>query len=92
MAQWAIGQCRSLLQEKRGRIMLPKCYLKRKWNVISCSWQAKLGTLHLEKNYLVAILSFVHGVEGDEATLPSFVTENGPIDASSSSLEALSPT
>ena len=41
------------------------------------------------KNYLLAILSFVHGVEGDEATSPSFVSENAAIDASNSSLEVL---
>ena len=44
------------------------------------------------KNYLFAILSFVCGADGDEATSPSFVSENATIDASSSSLEALGAT
>ena len=44
------------------------------------------------KNYLLPIISFVHGAEGDEATSPSFVGENAAIGASSSSLEALSAT
>ena len=44
------------------------------------------------KNYLLAILSFVCGAEGDEATSPSFVSENAAIDATRSSLEALGAT
>ena len=44
---------------------------------------------HGKKNYLLAIFSFVRGAEGDEATSPSFASENAAIDASSSSLEAL---
>ena len=44
------------------------------------------------KNYLLAILSFVRGAEGDEATSPSFVSENAAIDATRSSLEALGAT
>ena len=58
----------------------------------SFCWKAKLGTLHTEKIYLLAILSFVHGAEGDEATSPSFVSENAAIDATRSSLEALGAT
>ena len=58
----------------------------------SCSWKAKLGTLHTEKNYLTLRFTFVHGVEGDEATSPSFAAENKAIDASSSLLEALIAT
>ena len=72
--------------------MLPDCLWKRKWNVTSCSWKAKLGTLHTEKNYLTSLFTFVRGVEGDEATSPSFAAENEAIDASSSSLEALIAT
>ena len=72
--------------------MLPDCLWKRKWNVTSCSWKAKLGTLHTEKNYLFALFIFFCGVEGDEATSPSFAAENQAIDASSSSLEALIAT
>lgn len=49
---------------------------------------AKLGTLHMEMNYLLAILSFLCGTEGDGATLLSFAAKNGTIDASSSSLDA----
>ena len=41
------------------------------------------------KNYLLAILSFFHDTEGDEATSPSFVSENTAIDATRSWLEAL---
>ena len=55
----------------------------------SCSWKVKLGTLHKEKNYLFVLFTFVRGVEGDEATSPSFAAENQTIDASSSSLEAV---
>ena len=58
----------------------------------SCSWKAKLGTLHTEKDYLLALFIFVRGAEGDEATSPSFAAENEAIDASSSSLEALIAT
>ena len=47
---------------------------------------------HGKKTYLLAIFTFVHGVEGDEATSPSFASENAAIDASSSSLEALIAT
>ena len=72
--------------------MLPDCLWKRKCNVASCSWKAKLGTLHTEKNYLTSLFTFVYGVEGDEATSPSFAAENEAIDASSSSLEALIAT
>ena len=58
----------------------------------SFCWKAKLGTLHTEKIYLLAILSFVRGAEGDEATSPSFVSENVAIDATRSSPEALGAT
>ena len=44
------------------------------------------------KNYLLVILSFVHGTKGDEAMSPSFVSENTAIDATRSSLEALGAT
>ena len=94
VAQRAIGQRRPLLQVQTGWLMLPNCLWKRKWNVTSCSWKAKLGTLHTEKKktYVIALFTFVHGVEGDEATSPSFVAEKEAIDASSSSLEALIST
>ena len=72
--------------------MLPDRRQKRKWNVTSCCWKAKLGTLHTEKNYLLALFISVRGVEGDEATSLSFAAENEAIDASSSSLEALIAT
>ena len=58
----------------------------------SYSWNAKLGTLHIENNYLLAFSTFVCGVEGDEATSPSFAAKNKAIDASRSSLEALIAT
>ena len=72
--------------------MLPDCLWKHKWNVTSCCWKVKLGTLHTEKNYLLAISTFFHGVEGDEATSTSFIAESATIDASRSSLEALIAT
>ena len=50
----------------------------------------KAGHFTHRKNYLLPIVSFVHGAEGDEATSPSFVGEKAAIDASSLSLEALS--
>ena len=92
MAQRATGQRRPLLQVEMGRLMLPDCLWKRTVNVTSCNWKAKLGTLHMEKNYLLALFTFVCGVEGDEATSPSFLAENQAIDASSSSLEAVIAT
>ena len=52
----------------------------------------EVGHFHTEKNYLLALSSFVRGVEGDEATSPSFTAGNEAIDASSSSLEALIAT
>ena len=58
----------------------------------SCSWKAKLGTLHMEKNYLITFFTFVCGAEGDGAMSPSFVVENEAIEASSSSLEGLIAT
>ena len=72
--------------------MLPDRRQKHKCNVTSCCWNAKLDTLHTEKNYLLALFTFVRGVEGDEAPSPSFAAENEAIDASSSSLEALIAT
>ena len=48
-----------------GRLCRPK------WHFASCTWYAKLGTLHTEKIYLLANLSFVRCTEGDEATSPS---------------------
>ena len=67
--------------------MLPERCWKRKLNVTSCSWQAKLGTLDTEKNYLLAIFTFVRGAEGDRATLPSSASRHGSVDASRLSLE-----
>ena len=92
MAQRAIGQRRPLLQVEMGRLTLLDCLWKRKWNVTSCNWKAKLGTLHMEKNYLLALFTFVRGVEGDDMMSPSFSAENKAIDASSSLLEALIAT
>ena len=68
--------------------MLPDCLWKRKWNVTSFCWKAKLGTLHTEKNSLLALFTFVHGAKGDRATSPSFASRNGSIHASRLSLEA----
>ena len=68
--------------------MLPDCLWKGKWNVTSCCWKAKLGTLHTEKNYLLALFTFVHSAEGERATFPSFASRNGSIHASRLSLEA----
>ena len=48
-----------------------------------------MGHFAHEKNYLLALFTFVHGVEDDEATSPSFAAENEAIDASNSSLEAV---
>ena len=92
MLQRATGQRRPLLQVETGRSMLPDSRQKRKLHVTSCSWKTKLGILHTEKNYLLALSIFVRGVEGDEVTSPSFTTGNEAIDASSSSLEALIAT
>ena len=37
---------------------------------------------------MLALFTFVRGTEGDRATLPSFASRNGSIDASRLSLEA----
>ena len=92
VVQRATRQRCPLLQVETGRLMLPDCLWKRKWNMTSCSWKSKLGTFHTKKNYLLALFIFVHGVEDDEATSPSFAAENAAIEASSSSLEALIAT
>ena len=88
MVQRATGERRLLLQVEMGRLMLPDCLWKRTVNMTSCSWKAKLGTLHTEKYYLLALFTFVCGVEGDEETSPCFAAENQAIDVSGSSLEA----
>ena len=54
--------------------------------------EAKVGHFAHRKKNLIALFTFVRGVEGDEATSPSFAAENEAIDASSSSLEALIAT
>ena len=41
-----------------------------------------------EKNYLLAIFTFIHGVKGNRAMSPSFASRNGSIHASKLSLEA----
>ena len=68
--------------------MLPDRCQKRKCNVTSCCWKAKLATLHTEKNYLLVTFSIFRGPEGDRATSPSSTSRNGLIDASRLSLEA----
>ena len=68
--------------------MLPDRRQKRKWNVTSWCWKAKLGNLHMEKTYLLVTFSFVHGSKGDRATSPSFASRNKLIDASRLFLEA----
>ena len=88
MAQRATGQRLPLLQVETVRFMLPDCLWKRKWNVTSFCWKAKLGTLHTEKNYLLALFTFVRGAKGDRATSPSSASRNGSIHASRLSLEA----
>ena len=54
--------------------------------------QGEVGHFAHGKNYLTSLFTFARGVEGDEATPPSFAAENEAIDASSSSLEALIAT
>ena len=68
--------------------MLPDRRQKHKWNVASCSWKTKLGILHTEQNCLLALLTFVHGTEGDRDMLPSSASRNGSIDAARALLEA----
>ena len=87
-AHRTIGQRRPLLQVETDQLMLPDHRQKYKWNVTSCSWKAKLGTLHTErKNYLLALFTFVHGAKHDRAMSPSSASRNGSIDASKLSLE-----
>ena len=88
VAQRATGQRRTLVQVQRDRLKLPARRWKRKWRVASCSWYAKLGSLHTEKIYLLANLLFVRGAKGDGAILPSFSTVDRSIDAPSSSMKA----
>ena len=45
--------------------------------------------VHTKMNYLLAILSFVPGAEGDGTTSPSCATANGSINAYRVSLRAL---
>ena len=59
-----------------------------KWQVTSCNWHAKLGTLHTKINCLLAILSFVRGAEGDGETSPPFATRYTSISAYRWSLRA----
>ena len=54
--------------------------------------EGEVGHFAQGKNNLIALFTFVHGVESDEATPPSFAAENKAIDASSSLLEALIAT
>ena len=52
--------------------------------------EGEVGHFAHGKKYLLALSIFVRGVEGDEATSPSFfASQNAAIDASSSSLEVL---
>ena len=67
--------------------MLPDCLWKRKWNVISCCWKAKLSTLHTEKTYLLVLFTFVHGTEGNRAMSPAFASRNRLSHAARASLE-----
>ena len=48
--------------------------------------EGEVGHFAHGKKYLLALFTFGPGVEGDEATWPSFANENEAIDASSSSL------
>ena len=68
-------------------LALPKRLCRPKWHVASCSWCAKLGTLHTKKTYLLVDLSFVCGAECDGETSPSCASTKRSIDASNSSLE-----
>ena len=52
----------------------------------------KAGHFTRGNNYPLAILSFVHGVESDKATPPSFPTKNKAIDASILLLEVFIAT
>ena len=61
---------------------------RTKWDIPSCSWYAKSGTLHTKKIYLLANLSFPRGAEGDGAMSHSCASTKGSIKASSSLLEA----
>ena len=83
----ATGQHRALLLLEIGRLILPDGRQKCKWNVSSCSWKAKFGTVHTENIYLLAIFPLICGTEGDRATLPSSTSRNGSIHASRLSLE-----
>ena len=58
--------------------------------MVHCFMQLVCEVRHFthEKIYLLANLSFVHGVDSDGATSASLENTNGSIDASSSSLEA----
>ena len=57
-----------------------------KWQVVSCSWDAKLHNVHKKMNYLLAILWSVPGAEGDGTTSPSCATANGSTNAYNASL------
>ena len=44
--------------------------------------EGEVGHFAHGKKYLLALSIFVYGAEGDEATSPSFASENAAIDAS----------
>ena len=77
-----------LVQVETGSLMLPYRRWKRKGNVTLCSWYTKSGTLHIEINLLLTVVSFVYGAKGYGSTPPSCASRNGSIDASRSLLEA----
>ena len=66
------GQCRPLLQVETGRLMLPERRWKCKWNVTSCSWQAKLGTLRTGKITYLQFLSLFVAYRGRQGNIALF--------------------
>ena len=77
---------------RKGSIDAPRASLEVQMQRYFMQLAGEAGHFTQRKNYLLAIVSFVRGAEGDEATSPSFAAENAAIDASSSSLEALIAT
>ena len=87
-AERATTQRRPLLQLKTNRLVLPARHWKCPLQLITCGGNVNRGVFTKANKYSFADLLLFESGEGDEATSPSFATENESIHASSSSLEA----
>ena len=91
-AERAKRHSRPLLQQATSRFKLPTHRWKRSFQLGAFSGDANANSFPTANKYLFADLLLFMSGEGDEATSPSFATENSWIDASSALLEALIAT